>query len=164
MGSCALSDYNTSTETNITTTETETTREPDALGTGDWEKNFPAAVTHELYAAAIRYASTRAKQIEAVGGRIDDLYVRDLVQGVIVDTFTEKLAWDPARCSLEQHVIRAIKSRSRHDREAVPHEREVPFDIHDRSRDSLKLQADVERALDAQRIEDTARDCAADRV
>ena len=62
-----------------------------------------------------RYARTRGNLVAHAGGRVDDLYARELVQDALGDTLDGKIAWDPAVVTLERHMFDAIKSRTRHD-------------------------------------------------
>ena len=59
------------------------------------------------------------------GRKVDDYYARELVQDAIGDTWAGKLRWDPKRCTLEHHLIRAIQSRADKHRK---HARANPHD------------------------------------
>jgi hypothetical protein len=91
-------------------------REKTTHRTREWFAAYHEQATHELLADATRYAADRARQIARLGGRGDDDYVSDLVQGVFADTFDGTLVWHP-QVPLKVHVFHTIKSRSRHDRE-----------------------------------------------
>jgi hypothetical protein len=81
----------------------------------EWIEAFEAQATDELYQRVKRYARVRARLV-AYGGRVvDELYINDLVQDAIGDTFDGVLAWDPERVTLERHLQCAIHSRTRHD-------------------------------------------------
>lgn len=61
----------------------------------------------------------------AAGRKVDDYFARELVQDAIGDTWNGTLTWDPERCSLELHLIRAIQSRAdkhRKHAKANPHD------------------------------------------
>ena len=130
--------------------------QPPGAGVGDiivrdeaWIDAYDDQATNALFAKATRYASSRAAQIVRAGGVGDDDYIAEVVQSAFADTYTGRLAWNPNRSSLEAHVILAIKSRTRHDRELVGErrDRDVSFDMHDRSRATAQTRADVEASL-----------------
>jgi hypothetical protein len=81
-----------------------------------WVEAFRAQATRALFERAMRYAISRARQVEVASGRVDDGYAAELVQAALADTYVGRLRWSPD-VPLEQHLIAAIKSRSRHDRE-----------------------------------------------
>ncbi len=84
------------------------------------------------------------------GVAADESYVEDVVQSAFADTYLGTLAWDPSRAPLEAHVILAIKSRTRHDREIAakrPRRCEVSFDLHDQTRGTARIRAEVETQL-----------------
>ena len=113
-----------------------------------WIDSYEEQATAALIAKATRYASSRAAQIVQVGGTGDDDYVEDVVQSAFTDTYLGTLAWDPRRSSLEAHVILAIKSRTRHDREQAVKQRKrgmrhVSFDLHH----NTATRGDVEASL-----------------
>jgi len=62
-----------------------------------------------------RYARVRARMVARAGRRVDELYARELVQDAIDDTIEGTIVWDPARVTLEKHLLDAIRSRTRHD-------------------------------------------------
>ena len=77
------------------------------------------SATKEFVEAAHRYATVRAAMVARAGRKIDELYIRALVHDALVDTLTGILSWDPDRVDLEKHIHDAIKSRTRHDRDAA---------------------------------------------
>jgi len=81
----------------------------------EWIEAFEAQATEELYQRVKRYARVRARLVAYAGRPIDELYINDLVQDAIGDTFDGVLAWDPERVTLERHLQCAIHSRTRHD-------------------------------------------------
>ncbi|HEX4493782.1 MAG TPA: hypothetical protein VH914_21450 [Acidimicrobiia bacterium] len=105
-----------------------------------------AQLDAKLYASATRYAKRRAEQIARVGGLVDDQYIEDLVHGAIADTFIGVLDWDQTRASLLQHVLNAIKSRSRNDRRRAIELQRISLDVHDPN-DHSALRAEFEAVL-----------------
>jgi hypothetical protein len=73
---------------------------------------FEAQAKAPLVRAALRYACQRAALVQRVGGRVDGLYARELVQDALTDTWMGALRWDPERCSLLDHLRGAIRSRT----------------------------------------------------
>jgi hypothetical protein len=96
--------------------------------TEKWIEAFEEQATDELYAKATRYATRRAEGVARSGGVVDDLYIRGLVQDAFTDTLCGVLRWDPLVATLEQQIISAIRSRSRHDREHARRFRHVSID------------------------------------
>lgn len=132
-----------------------TMTENNAVGSGEqevfvpseaWIDAYEAQATDELFEKATRFAASRARQVARAGGRVDDLYVEALVQDAFTDTWTGRLAWDPTRATLEQQVINAICSRSRHDREQAIRRRHVSID--------MTTRAEVEVSLASQRSDE----------
>jgi hypothetical protein len=115
-----------------------------AVQTDEWLREFEAQATTELYEKATRYATERARQIAEVGGHVDDDYVHEVVQAAFADTYIGTLTWTPC-ASLEQHVIHAIKSRTRHDRERAMERRHVSLNL----QESTPLVEEVEASLSA---------------
>ena len=84
--------------------------------TEEWIEAFEAQFAVTGFEEKLkRYARVRARMVARAGRRVDELYARELVQDAIDDTLEGTIAWDPARVSLEKHLIDAIRSRSRHD-------------------------------------------------
>jgi hypothetical protein len=126
----------------------------DFAPTEEWIEAFEAQATDELYERATRYATSRAEGVARSGGAVDDLYVLALVQDAFTDTLCGVLAWDPEAASLEQQVITAIRSRSRHDREHARRFRRVRIE---------SVTAEVEVALRADEAAEAEHE-AAERV
>jgi hypothetical protein len=90
-----------------------------------WVDEIEKQTTPALIAGLHRYAHVRAYGVAATGRKVDDFYVRELVQDAIVDTWLGVLRWDPERCSLKKHLAGAIKSRTKSHRNHAtdnPHE------------------------------------------
>ncbi len=69
--------------------------------------------TDELLRAAHRYARQRAAMVRRAGVRVDHLYARELVQDALSDTWLGRdIVWDPAQCSLLEHLRGLIRSRT----------------------------------------------------
>jgi hypothetical protein len=107
--------------------------------TEDWIAAFEAQATDELYEKATRYATSRAWGVAKARGTDDDLYVLELVQDAFTDTLAGVIAWTPELCSLELHIINAIRGRSRHDREHA-------FKYRRESLDDRRDHGDIEQA------------------
>lgn len=94
-----------------------------------------------------RFARMRANMVAHAGRRVDDFYVRELVQDAIDDTLEGVLAWHPERVSLEKHLLDSIRSRTRHD---FVHAQNFPHYSFDAASASASLMADVESSLAAE--------------
>lgn len=90
-----------------------------------WVREFEKQLTPKLIDSLRNYARPRAFVVATSGRKVDDYYSRELVQDAIGDTWTGGLRWDPKRCTLELHLVRAIQSRSDKHRK---HEIENPHD------------------------------------
>lgn len=95
------------------------------LPSESWVTDFERQLTPKLIDGLRNYARPRAFTVAAAGRKVDDYYTRELVQDAIGDTWAGLLRWDPARCSLELHLVRAIQSRADKHRK---HARENPHD------------------------------------
>lgn len=93
-----------------------------------------------------RYARMRANMVAHAGRRIDELYVRELVQDSIEDTLEGVLAWHPERVTLDKHLFDSIRSRTRHDYVQALN---FPHHSFDAASASPSLAADVESSLSA---------------
>jgi hypothetical protein len=112
----------------------------------EWIEAFEAQANDALYERVRRYARVRSRLV-AYGGRVvDDLYIDELVQDAIDDTFAGVLAWDPARVTLDRHLMGAIHSRTRHDYVHALNFRKERIDLGKRS-----TLAEVETALERTR-------------
>ena len=76
---------------------------------------FRAQVTPDLYKTAERCARKWAKLPRRAGRRVDNLYIRELVNDAIQDTWTGALRWDPERQTLLQHIRDVIRGRAWND-------------------------------------------------
>lgn len=90
-----------------------------------WCAEFEKQLTSKLIDGLRNYARPRAFAVAAAGRKVDEYYARELVQDAIGDTWSGVLHWDPKRCSLELHLLRAIQSRSDKHRK---HARANPHD------------------------------------
>ena len=69
--------------------------------------------TEDVLRAAHRYARQRAGLVRRAGVRVDRLYERELVQDALADTWAgTDVLWDPAQCSLLEHLRGLIRSRT----------------------------------------------------
>jgi hypothetical protein len=69
--------------------------------------------TEDVLEAARQYARQRARLVRRAGVRVDHLYARELVQDAYADTWAgTDVQWDPAQCSLLEHLRGLIRSRT----------------------------------------------------
>src|SRR5690349_7474429 len=114
-----------------------------------WRAEFERQATQDVIKRATRYARKRVKLIGRVGKKINPLHVRELVQDALGDTLDGRLTWEPARISLEGHVVMTIRSRTRHEvvRAArLPH-RSLDDSADDNSSDGRPLEAEATHAI-----------------
>jgi hypothetical protein len=114
----------TAAETGRNEQEVEASIEQFAPDNG-WCAEFEKQLTSKLIDGLRNYARPRAFAVAAAGRKVDDYYARELVQDAIGDTWSGVLRWDPKRCTLEHHLLRAIQSRSdkhRKHAQANPHD------------------------------------------
>jgi len=117
-----------------------------------WIAEFEKQLTPKLIDGLRNYARPRAFAVATAGRKVDDYYARELVQDAIGDTWTGLLRWDPKRCSLEFHLVRAIQSRAdKHRKHARDNPHEAIGDETGNSRiaeqDASVLIADPEHAV-----------------
>jgi hypothetical protein len=93
-----------------------------------WLDAFEDQLTKEVIERVQRYAAKRAKLVGEAGGTVGELYVSELVQNAIGDTYTGTLRWDPAGESLESHLMGAVQWRTRDDRRKLAVDRHVSLD------------------------------------
>lgn len=110
----------------------------------EWIEAFEAQASTELYSRLKRFARTRAGMVAHGGQVVDEFYVNELVQDALDDTFGGVLRWEPDRGSLENFLIAAIHSRTRHD---YAHAVNFPHERLDSGRSSRTTLADTEVAL-----------------
>ena len=110
------------------------------------------------------YAERRARIVARLGGRVDDLYARELLQDVLQDTLEGRLYWDPKRKSLRQHVMDSMKWRSRHDYKRARHFRHYSIDEDGwmTAAESALSSRSGDETFDADECIDELRDLAAD--
>jgi len=80
-----------------------------------WRAEFERQATSEMFERATRYARTRVRMIQRIGGTVDPLYARELVLDAVGDTFDGVRRWNPEERPLLDHVIATVCSRSGHD-------------------------------------------------
>lgn len=159
-----LADMGASNQERAVTNPIETNdSEPTTIPlSGEKRKTFEAQLNEELYASASRYANVRAEGVARAGGLVDDQYVDGLVHNVLADTFLGILEWDETRASLLQHVLKGIKSRSRHDRKRAAEFQRISLDVHD-SDERSAIRAEYEALLSKDEpdpnVADRARSC-----
>lgn len=112
--------------------------------TEEWIEAFEAQLAVTGFEERLkRYARVRARMVAHTGRRVDELYARELVQDAIDDTLEGVIAWDPARVSLEKHLLDAIRSRTRHDFVQATKFRHHAVDEHTRVDDSLHARVEM---------------------
>ena len=121
----------------------------------NWIAELEAQLTPTLIDSLRNYARMRAFAVAIAGRKVDDYYARELVQDAIGDTWSGLLCWEPARCTLEHHLIRAIQSRTdKHRKQAKASPHDALGDATTASRaaevDASSLVADPDHA--AQRV------------
>src|SRR5688572_10635736 len=84
---------------------------------GGWLDALQLQLTEELIDRVRNFARLRALGVANTGRKVDEYYVRELVQDAVADTYEGVLRWDPDRVLLEMHLLRAVQFRSRNDRE-----------------------------------------------
>lgn len=117
-----------------------------------WVEEFERQLTPTLIDRLRNYATPRALAVASAGRKVDDYYTRELVQDAIGDTWAGILRWDPARCALEFHLLRAIQSRTdKHRKHAVDNPHDALGDENGASRraeqDASDLVADPQHAV-----------------
>jgi hypothetical protein len=118
-----------------------------------WMAAFMSEATDKLRRRAQRYANRRAHAVAQYGGRVDSEYGADLVDDVLADTLSGKLSWRPdvaSPVSLEDHVLSAIRSRSRHDRNRAkmyPHVTLEPLGENDDDEQARAVVVEADEAL-----------------
>lgn len=114
----------------VTGRDSETEIDPGCTFTPDnaWLTEFDKQLTPKLIDRLRNYARPRAFAVAVAGRKVDDFYARELVQDAIGDTWSGILRWDPTRCSLELHLLRAVQSRTDKHRK---HAKENPHDALD---------------------------------
>ena len=106
--------------------ETETAAAAQPYEPSDsWLDAFNTQLTPKLIDSLRNFARMRVLAVAYAGRKVDDYYPRELVQDAIGDTYAGVLRWDPARASLEFHLVRAIQNRAFDDRKRAadnPHD------------------------------------------
>jgi hypothetical protein len=127
------------------TDRTDRTQGVPFLPSEEWIDEFEKQSTENGFEERLkRFARMRANMVAHAGRRVDDLYARELVQDAIEDTLEGVLAWDPERATLEQHLMGAIRSRTRHD---YVQAQRFPHHSFDATSAPSALMADVESSL-----------------
>ena len=103
---------------------------------------FRAQATPELYKAAERSARKWAQLPRRAGRRVDNLYIRELVNDAIQDTWTGALQWDPERQTLLQHIRDVIRGRAWNDARQARRFPHVAWNAaaNDESSDRIEIQ------------------------
>jgi hypothetical protein len=69
--------------------------------------------TREAMESVYRYAMARLPMVARAGGRSDASYAEELVQDALGDTVLGELRWDPEERTLAQHLVRAVRFRTK---------------------------------------------------
>jgi hypothetical protein len=78
----------------------------------DTVRAFHEQATVALVIEARRYASTLVPMVRHAGRATSPLYNLELVNDALTDTLSGDVTWDPAECSLIEHVCTLIKTRA----------------------------------------------------
>lgn len=84
--------------------------------TDEWIDQFETQLTEEMSARVHRFARPHALSVAYAGRKIDEDYIRGVVQDAIGDTWIGRVTWDPAKVSLERHLCRVVQFRTKDDR------------------------------------------------
>lgn len=120
----------------------------DAWLTNQWRDAWAAQDTCELRRAVRRCAEHRAWVVSRSGGRSDAALADEIIADVVADTWLGRLRWDPARASLQQHLVANIHSRTKATREQLARNPHISADANE---DSETVSGEVEDALAAYR-------------
>jgi hypothetical protein len=91
---------------------TTRSRDPTARGQPLNRAEFEKQLTEELRNAVLQFARRRMALVRRAGGRVDQLYARELLQDALSDTWMGTAPWIPAQRSLLDHVRGLIRHRS----------------------------------------------------
>lgn len=119
-----------------------------------WIDAFAKQCTDEMQLHAQRYATRRAQYIARAGGHPECDYGRTIVQDVISDTLTGKVAWEPSAKSLHQHTIDTIKYRTRNDRVRARRYQVHRIDAFGTGREPASVRGEYEASLAIERGEE----------
>jgi hypothetical protein len=100
-----------------------------------WIDAFDEQLSEPMLKEVRRFAVYRASTLGWEGAGNDAYYAEELVQNAVADTRLGVLRWDPSVNNLHQHLVDAVRLRSRRDRahaERYPH---VSLDECDRDDD-----------------------------
>lgn len=106
-----------------------------------WIDALQAQLSEPMLDRVRRYARTRAIGVARAGRKVDDYYARELVQDAVADTFTGALRWHPDAISLEAHLVRAVRCRTKDERKRLARFRHQALD------DSTDSARDAEHEL-----------------
>lgn len=112
-----------------------------------WLDAFTKQCTDEMRLNALRYAIRRKQYIARAGGHPDSEYARTTVQDVITDTMLNVLSWDPATKPLLQHVLDAIRHRTRDDRKRAARYRDHRVDAFGTASETAETRNAYEASL-----------------
>jgi hypothetical protein len=77
-----------------------------------WLDALQQQTTATLLDELRKYARRRARFVATSGYKVDKYFEREVVQDVVTDTWSGVLRWDPARCTLKNHLCKAIRTRT----------------------------------------------------
>lgn len=89
---------------------------------------FRLQATPTLRKELMRFAKERAKLVRKAGRKVDRLYIDELVQDALGDTWNGTLRWNPRKVPLLWHIQGAISCRAWHDAERAKRREHVGFD------------------------------------
>ncbi len=111
--------------------------------TEEWIEAFDQQNTDDMRMRATRFARSRARVVARAGGRVDDLYVSELVHDALTDTLLGVLSWEPAVVSLETHVFGAIRCRTKNERIRVRRFRHQSIDADDAKAVMIEVESSL---------------------
>jgi len=82
------------------------------LPSEDWREKYEEQATEKMLERLHRGARARLRTFGR-GGHVDAADIEDVVSGVLKDTLTGKLKWNPEKESLEDNLLDAVRFRVR---------------------------------------------------
>lgn len=112
-----------------------------------WIEAFEDQLTKEVYHRVTGYAKRRAEMVAKAGGWSGESYADEVVQNIIGETYAGDLHWDPANKALENHLLDAVRWRTRDAANAAAVDRTLSLDGAATQGERDHLISQVEAAL-----------------